>query len=288
MLKTITFKSFNLDHYGDLVIPVVDPALDQLLTVRDITGIEPVAAVINSKAYAQDGEFYIGSRVGKRNIVIKFGLNTSGGYTSVSAARALVYGYMMTNRPVLLQFDTDDYVPLQISGYVESLSPERFTDDPVIQVSIICLVPDLLALDTKEVSGFSGIDSDEVEIPYLGNLPTGFSVMLDMDDVAYQGPVILEMRIGDSEAVGQRFALYYASYIGDDHLWIISELGKKTVEVRRASGGSWTIINMLGQMDATSTWMYLAAGTNRFRVLTPSSDTPRPWTLTYTEHYGGI
>lgn len=288
MLRTITFRSFNLDHYPDLVIPVVDPVLGQPLTVRDITGIEPVAAVINSKAYAQDGEFYIGSRIGKRNIVIKFGLNTSGGYSSVSAARDLVYGYMMTERPVLLQFDSDNYPPMEISGYVESLTPERFTDDPTMQVSIICLVPDLLAVGVKEVSGVAGVDSDEVEISYLGNLPTGFSFMLDMDDVDYPGPVSLEMRVGDSQSVGQTFSMYYFSYTGDDHLWIITELGNKTVEVRRGSGDIWETINVLGQMNSESPWMYLTAGINRFRVLTPYSDLPRPWTMTYTEHYGGI
>lgn len=289
MLETIIFKSFNVNSYPDLTILVVNPPSDQLLKVRDITGIEPVTAAINSKAYAQDGDFYIGSRIGKRNIVIKFGLNTSGGYSSVSAARALIYGYMMTKRPVLLEFITDDHEPLQISGYVESLTPDRFTEDPAMQVSIICPVPDFLAVGTKEVSGVAGVDSDEVAISYLGNLPTGFSFMLDMADVDYQGEVILEMRIGDSQSVGQRFAMYDdVAYIGDDHFWIITELGNKTVEIRRGSGDIWSTINILGQMDPESTWMYLTAGINRFRVLTPYSDTPRPWTMTYTEHYGGI
>lgn len=284
MLQTVIFRSLKPDVYADLTIPVINPSSSQPIFIRDITGLEPAAATINSKGYGgMDGEFYIGRQIGKRNIVMKFGLNTNGGYSSVSAARGLIYGYMMTKAQVLLRFITDDHVPVEISGYVETLTPSRFTDDPEMSVSIICPKPNFVLPSRKEVSGSAGTDPDEVEIFYNGNLPTGIGLILDMGNADYVGSVILETRI--SEPVYQTFSLYNDTFLSrDDQLWINTEQGTKGVEVHRGT----EIINMLGKMDTDSWWMFLVPGLNRFRVRTPNSNNARGWLLSYIEQYGGI
>lgn len=285
MLNTVIFRSLKPDVYADLTIPVTDPSPGQYLFLRDITGIEPVTATINSKGYGeQDGEFYIGGHVPKRNIVMKFGLNASGGPSSVSAARTLCYGYMMTKSKVQLRFLTDDHLPVEISGYVESLQPDRFSEDPAMQVSIICPKPNFLG-ELREVRGESGIDPDEIEIAYNGNLATGIQFALDGGNADYVGRVILETRIG--VPVYQTFLTYPDLYLSSFwQLWIGTEQGDKRMDVRTSETD--IVSNLLSKMDPESTWMTLVPGRNTFRVRTPSSNTARGWWLRYTEKYGGI
>lgn len=290
MLQAIKFRSFKPTVYSDLVIPVtVDVTPSQPLFLRDITGIEPVTAIINSKGYGVvDGEYYLGSKLPKRNIVMKFGLNTSSGYASVSAARALIYGYMMTTADVWLEFFTDDHVPVQIRGYVESISPTRFTEDPESQVSIICPMPHFVT-DTKIVEGWANPDPvpvDQVAIPYSGNKVTGIDFTLDVG-TGYNGAVILETRIGtpDSPAY-QTFSIYdNASFSEGTELRVSTEVGSKYVEIRTDSGD--LVRNILKLMDPDSWWMFLVPGTNWFSVRTPNGSNRR-WSLKYVEKYGGI
>lgn len=284
MLNTVIFRSLKPDVYADLTIPVIDPNPAQPLFLRDITGLEPVTAAINSKGYGeQDGEFYIGGHLPKRNIVMKFGLNASSP-ASVANARTLCYGYMMTKSKVQLRFLTDEHVPLEITGYVESIQPDRFSEDPAMQVSIICPKPNLVT-DRREVRGNSGVSPAEVEILYNGNLATGISFILDMGTHDYVGRVILETRIG--APVYQTFLTYPDLYMSSFwQLWIGTEQGNKYMDARTSPTN--IVQNLLSKMDPNSWWMTLVPGRNTFRVRTPSSNTPRGWSLTYVEQYGGI
>lgn len=284
MLQTVIFRSLKPDVYADLTIPVVDSSPAQPLFLRDITGLEPAPAAISTKGYGElDGEFFTGGHVGKRNIVMKFGLNTSGGYSSVSSARALLYGYMMTKSTVWLRFLTDDHVPVDITGYVETITPTRFSEDPEYQVSIICPKPNFTSSDRKQFTGFTGTDPDEVEVNYNGTLATGIGVILDMGTQDYVGRVIMETRIG--VPVYQFFQLESNTFLSrDDQLWINTERGTKGVEIHRGT----EVINLLGQMDTDSWWMFMVPGRNMFRIRTPTSNTPRGWIMSFVEQYGAI
>lgn len=291
MLQAIKFRSLKPDVYADLIIPVtVDVTPTQPLFLRDITGIEPVTATINTKGYAQDGEYYMGSKIPKRSIVMKFGLNTSGGYPSVSAARYLIYGYAMTKNELWLEFFTDDHVPVQIRGYVESITPTRFSEDPELQVSVICPKPNLVT-DEIEVRGNAGIDPDWTRFSYNGNRSTGIDFVLDMGTSDYVGSVILETAIteptGVSPDVYQTFTIYDGTYFSADwQLWINTGLGTKYVDARTSPTN--IVSNMLNLMDPNSWWMFLVPGLNWFRVRTPSDNSARGWSLKYSEQYGGI
>lgn len=287
MLQTILFRSLKPDVYSDLTIPVVNPNPDQPIFLRDITGLEPVTAAINSKGYGeQDGEFYIGGHVPKRNIVMKLGLNASNGPTSVAAARTLCYGYMMTKNQVRIQFITDEHAPLEITGYVESLQPDRFSEDPAMQVSIICPKPNFVT-DRKIVHGNAGVSPAEVEILYYGNRPTGVDFILDMGTQDYVGSIILETRIG--VPIFQSFSMYDDTYFSSFWgFYINTEQGTKHVDARTSVSESDIVANLLGKMDPDSMWISLVTGRNMFRVRTPKSNAARGWSLSYVEQYGGI
>ncbi len=110
--------------------------------IRDITGLGPVKADVNSQGFGSlDGEYYTGSHVGKRNIVMTLGLNPGSYYGSVAAMRRILYAYLMPKGNPILRFIFADRPPVQIEGYVESLEPTLFAKDPEVQVSIMCPKP---------------------------------------------------------------------------------------------------------------------------------------------------
>ncbi len=79
-----------------------------------------------------------------------------------------------------LIFSTDDYPDCEISGYVESFAPNIFTQDPEIQVSIICPNPDFVAVDPVVIDG-AVISTEETsysftEIATVGTIPTPMNI----------------------------------------------------------------------------------------------------------------
>src|SRR4051794_40200352 len=73
--------------------PVLSPNSDGVF-IEKVTGLEPVQAEITTNAYNElDGEFYVSSRQGKRNIVLSMVME-AGRDTTVSAIRRMLYGYL--------------------------------------------------------------------------------------------------------------------------------------------------------------------------------------------------
>lgn len=111
------------------------------IQIRDISGLEPVKAEIISIPSNQDGELFQHARVGKRNIVLKLGLNPNWVDQTMSSLRRILYNHFPPKASRTLRFYSDDMPVVEIGGYVESLEPNMFSQDPEIQVSIICLKP---------------------------------------------------------------------------------------------------------------------------------------------------
>lgn len=271
-----------------LLVPVVYPKPDALLYVKNIVGLEPVPATINTQGYGeQDGEFFIGSNIGKRNVVITFGLSTVRGGASVSDARALLYGYCMPKHLVKLIFYSDDHVPVAVEGHVESMTPNRFSQDPELQVSVICPRPNLTSVDAIRVFGQSRINPAETNIPYVGTIATGITLILRMGAAPYTGRIVLEHRMVGSGPLYRVIELASAVYPADAHLWVSTSHGERRLQIGYADPNA-AKVNLLGKMSNASLWTYMASGGNLFRVRTPDSDVARNWELLFFEQYGGI
>lgn len=129
---------------GDLLI-----ALDGQgpIQIRDISGLEPVKAEIISVPSNQDGELFQHARVGKRNIIFKLGLNPNWVDQTMSTLRRLLYTHFLPKASISLWFYSDDITQVGIRGYVESNEPNRFSQDPEVQISVICLKPNFFNPD---------------------------------------------------------------------------------------------------------------------------------------------
>lgn len=284
MLTTVVFRSSNSDFYPDLTIPVVDPSPDQPLFIHNITGLEPPPATINSRGYGSiNGEFYVGSHIGKRNIVFTFGLNETSGYASVSNARSVLSGYMMVQGQVLLRFLSNDRAPVDIEGYVETWTPNRFSQEPEVQVSIICPKPNFTAIEPKEFTGLASDDPDDVVVPYHGTLATGIELVMDLPGSGLLGSIFVE--IGLFPGSYREFEIEeVVSYVGDTFA-MDSRANNKFVKQRQLEGDD---INLFSFVTNTAFWPYVQPADNLFRVRTPDSEEELEWTLTIIEQFASI
>jgi hypothetical protein len=121
--------------------------------IRDISGLEPVKAEITSVPSNKDGDLFQNARLGTRNIVFQFGLNPNWVDQTMSSLRRVLYTHFTPKTWRTLRFHSDDMPTVQIGGYVESLEPNMFSQDPEIQVSVICLKPNFIGPNSTIYTG---------------------------------------------------------------------------------------------------------------------------------------
>lgn len=282
----------NLEVYSsqssapDLPLIVGVRGDQDFIHIRDIKGLGPVQADINSTPYgSQDGEFFTGSNITKRNIVMTIGFSPDWIVHTVASLREIVYGYMMSKQPVVLRFYRDDLPTVEIHGYVESNDPNIFAKDPQLEISIICPLPDFVAVSPSVVVGTANEDPAETAFSLVGNVDTSGRVVLTTieDDPAptYDGSVTLEHK---TLAPGSEIYAITGSVAEGMELVIDSARGAKIAE----NVIGFEHINLLNSMTPTSKWLELHPGVNKFRVLLDAGAPDKAWTLTYFERFGGL
>ncbi len=123
-----------------LTIPLGGPNQSPI-QIRDISGLEPVKAEITTVPSNLDGELLQHVKLGKRNIVFKFGLNPNWVNQTMTSLRRMLYKILTPKSFHKFQFGSDDMEPVEIGGYIESIEPNMFSQDPEIHVSVICINP---------------------------------------------------------------------------------------------------------------------------------------------------
>lgn len=252
------------------------------IQIREITGLGPVNANVNTTPFSSfDGEAYSGSTVGKRNIVLMLQLNPDWVDHTVASLRQLIYTYFMPKQWVKLVFTSDDLPEVQIEGYVESMEPNIFSKDPQFQVSIICPLPDFVALEPVSVSGEVLETLDTTDVVYEGTVPTGFilEVRSTEDLESYSGALIVSTGSANDQ-------LFQAEIdVNEDHYFKMSTVqGKKSAQQMAISGGSNE--NVLNSIASNSNWIQLEPGVNLFSVVAANGG--QEWTLIYTPRFGGL
>lgn len=252
-----------------------------LIQIRNIEGLDPVKASVNtSPRGAVDGANYLGSNVESRNIVLTIHPNPDWTNYTPASLRRLLYSYFMPKRAVKLEFYSDDIVPVEISGIVESIEGNPFSQDPEYIVSIICPDPYFTAITPVVVVGQSVRSGGEVEdITYNGSVETGIKVKVSQatDPV----PTFIGVQIGDPEYS------YFTVIAGVDSskYFEMSSLEMQKF-VQNISLTDGIINNLLSSVDEGSSWPVLQPGENHFSVIT--DDGVQDWELTYSERFGGL
>jgi hypothetical protein len=120
---------------------------DNPIFIKDIAGLEPVKAEITTATSNQDGDLFQNARLGKRNIVFQLGLNPNWIDQNMSSLRHMLYRYFLPTFWRQLWFYSDNMPTVNIWGNVESFEPNMFSQDPEIQISVLCPRPKFIGLD---------------------------------------------------------------------------------------------------------------------------------------------
>lgn len=259
------------------------------ILIKGIEGLNPVKANITTAGYADlDGESLSGLSVGKRNIVMTFGLNPDWDTQTVAELRKLLYEYFMTKASVILRFTSDHLPVVQIQGWVESFETVIFAKDPEVQVSIVCPQPNFVASEATFLSGVVGPAFDvlaivPVEVNYEGSIATGAIIRVETstDVPTYTGPIRVQnqtsiLSIMNTDPVTVDSTRYFE---------INTQKFQKGVRnVLIPSGG---YVNLLGYMGTYGTpWLELKPGLNLVGV--GSTDPGQVWSITYFGKFGGL
>lgn len=252
------------------------------ITVRDIEGLDPVAATLSTSSKAQqDGADPQNSRRDTRNIVMTLGMEPDWASQSVASLRSMLYDYLMTKANVNLGFYVDSDLFATSAGQVESFDAPLFTQDPQAVASVICYDPDFYGFPV-EIDGATRTDQVPTSIDYPGTSEAGviFSILL-------AGQYMTDVSIYNTTPsnVVQKMTIE-GNFVPGDNLVINTIPGQRAVTLVRAGLPSSALTNLTSEQ-----WLSLEKGTNFFRAIGEASggiSGPIDYVLKYTPKYGGL
>lgn len=258
---------------------------DDPVFIRNIDGLGPVKADIATTPFASGrGELYQGSTTPKRNIVITLGFNPNWeGLQTMASLRHILYRYLMPEHWCKLRFFSQELPDVDIEGYVESMDPNMFSQDPEVQVSIICPKPDFIEVDSTNYSGLVDDGTLQLEFEYRGTIDTGYELRIDFtaDNPNYLGPIIITHTAFLQE---QLFKVDPVAIDGNKYFKLSSVANAKRVQnVAKADG---TLTNLLAVMTGESVWPVLKPGENLLSVA--AAENGQAWSMAYFNRYGGL
>jgi Phage tail protein RIFT-related domain len=254
-----------------------------LIQVRNISGLDPVKASVNTSPYGSvDGASYVGSSLTNRNIVLTLHPNPDYDNWTYESLRRLIYAYFMPKRPTKLVFYSDDMIPVEISGIVEGVIVNMFSKDPELQVSIICPDPYFTALEATVITGQTvRPGGDVVVVDYGGTIEAGINVKVTA--VTAPNPTAIVVQLGDPSIT----SFGVDATVDPSMYFELSSIPMRKF-VQNVGIGSGVITNLLSKVSIQegSAWPTLQPGENEFLVITDQG--AQDWELTYFERFGGL
>lgn len=267
---------------GDLLTLPLDDESSGLI-VKGLEGLDPVKATLVTSSFAQlDGEQYHSSRREARNIKIKLGLEPDYAINSVRELRNRIYSFFMPKTEVSLRFIRyesfmSEIFMLDILGRVETCETPLFTEEPEVDISLMCFDPDFYDPVPISINGLSTSGLTETPIVYDGTVETGmvFRLYLDRD--------LSEFTIYHRPSDGTFRTLdFSAPLIAGDTLTISTIVGAKSVIRTRAGVDT----SLLYSLSPQSNWLEFLPGDNYIRVYVEGVEIP--FDINYTNKYGGL
>lgn len=265
---------------GLLSLPLEDDSSG--FRVAKIEGLDPVKATLRSSSSSNaDGETYQSSKRESRNIKINVELDPySETGDTVRDLRKKLYRYFMPESAVKLSFILDEGLTVTIDGVVESCETDHFSQEPAVNISVMCFKPDFIDPVPEVLTGMFTSDADPIIIEYDGTVETGVVIAI--------GPIV--------EAIPD-FVLYQT--LPNDEV--------RTIEfdnITLAVGDTLVISTVFGSKGATlthdgvsssalygispqSNWINLEPGENHLKLYS-SVATGSPWSVEYLNKYGGL
>lgn len=275
MIKSVTV----INHLNEMLEMELGNPGESGFLISSIEGIGPGEADISTtELAATDGAVYNSARLLSRNIILNFIFLE---HPTIEDTRQLSYKFFPLKKNLTLIFETDNR-SLQIEGYVESNSPEIFSEQEGSTISIICPNPYFYSLGS-ELTVFSGVEpmfefpfsnesltepllimselrtKYENVIFYQGDAETGMVIKIHFVGPA-AGITIYNVKTRESMKIDtDKIASIVGSAIqASDDLVISTITGKKSLTFIR-EGKSYNVLNCLGR---DSDWLKLAIGEN--------------------------
>lgn len=246
---------------------------------RKVDGLGPVKAAISTVELASEsGSTFLSSKDSARNIVfnVEFKPDFASGFTYTDLRRHL-YEVFTPRSEVEMRFNDSDLGEMAISGYVEAHEPDIFSDNPSVQVSVLCPDPYFRrpgAGSTEVLVPDASVAS--FNIPYSGHVPTGFSVEFKITEAMSSAKLSLLKTGTDGE-----ISIQTAFNVGDI-VRVVTVPGQKVVHRYRDSVRT----SILGYFSGSMTPMKLHNGQNYFTFNRRWSVTD--FKITYQTLYGGL
>jgi hypothetical protein len=264
---------------GDLLsLPLEDDSSG--FRVADIQGLDPVKANLVSSSFANmDGEEYQSSRREARNVKLQIELDPDPETgDTVYGLRKEIYKFFMPKSEVTFRFYMSDGLEVDIVGRVESCETAMFTQEPAVDISVMCFKPDFYELTPELVPGTTTAGEVPITIEYAGSIETGIQLTLLVDRSlpdfsVYHVPPNDETKTMDFD----NYPL-----IAGDVLVISTVRGAKGATLTRAG----VTTSVLFGISPQSNWIELQPGTNTIRVAAEGADIPL--SIQYINKYGGL
>jgi tail protein len=261
---------------GMLSLPLEDSALGY--DIQDIQGLDPVKATLVSSSFAQqDGAQYQSARREARNIRLVLGLYPDYASDSVRSLRQRLYPFFMPKTAVSLRFFMADGLTVDIDGRVETFESTMFTEEPGVEISLLCFDPDFIDPEPVEIEGATTSGSSTVSVNYEGTVETGIELILDVNRTLGEFTIYHQLPDGSIKTMD-----FQAPLLTGDTVTINTVSGNKSAVLTRASVDS----SILYGISPQSNWLELDTGSNAIRVYAEGAAVP--YTINYIRRYGGL
>lgn len=246
--------------------------------VRDIPGLDPVKATLVSQNFAGiDGAQFQSATRGPRNIILKLDLEPDGSTDTYTSLRKRLHSYFMTKSEIKMRFYETSGLYVDIIGVVEDVSAPLFAEDPEIDISIMCYLPDFLDPRIVTLPGVTVPGSTLTPITYPGTVETGIELTLNVNRTVAAFTIY---NTGEDGVLQQLD--FSGSLVAGDVLKVSTVPRAKGIWLTR----SGTVTSYLYGRTPQSRWIEFDEGVNQFRVYTPGD--PIPYELKYQVRYGSL
>jgi hypothetical protein len=271
----------------------------QNYAVVGVSGLtRPQTAINTSTGGGLDGAFFNSTRVEMRNIVIDIILQGD-----IETNRQRLYRIFPQKTACTVYFQNKNR-NVQISGYVETLGGDLFSQRERMQISIICPRPfwqDMNVIYTElsnvlkmfqfpfAIAETPGVPMSEImdnpicTVNNSGDVPCGCIITVNIASDAAAGTQIRNLRIYNvttQEFMG--FGTY--PFEPGDEITINTLSGQLSATLNR----SGTITNLLNWVVSGSSWFKLPVGENRFTFTTANDSEAVDITFETAMLYGGV
>jgi hypothetical protein len=278
VLTTIEARS----RQGNLLsLPLEDDSSG--LRVAKVEGLDPVKASLVSSGFANsDGEIFQSSKRETRNI--KFNIELDPDPESGDTVRDLrkkLYRFFMPESEVRLTFVLEEGLDVDIVGRVESCETDHFSQEPAVDISIICFDPDFVDPTPIVVNdGMFTSNADPTVIDYEGTVEVG--VVITLGPIVQEIPdFVLYHTLPNDEVRTLEFDNITLE-VGDT-LTISTVFGSKGASLTRAGTSSSALYGISPQ----SNWITLEPGENQLKLYSSVAG-GSPWAVEYVNKYGGL